>query len=249
MTPSRSEWGGEDFLCGPAVVDPVVQRMSANAEDFGPACQRLSSSVERNEVVVPPVPALHVPRRPAAVGGAIISAVVDPVEAVLCSGPSSHAAEERLKRISPLLAHGDAAPTIVMELRVAAVVAALKHVVPGYVLGGPSVSGGVSMGRGPGGALTAALTPGQAVDAGNGLLPTRASEAHRSGLPGAVGGPQSCLYNRHFSEHTSDLYRLLGLCHHALRNSILKLTYSTTMPSLFQSGAFAKTCGRGQINA
>lgn len=87
---------------------------SRNASPFGPLGNRQSLSVVFNESVVPCVAALLFACRPSHIARLVVPVIVDAIKFVARRWALAHILKERLKRLSPAVAHFYAATAVVL---------------------------------------------------------------------------------------------------------------------------------------
>src|SRR5687768_1412500 len=92
--------GRESFLDIPPSAKPQDDRRAVDAEHFGPLGQRSGLAAKRDDVVVVAVPRLFFCGRPYAVGGAVGTVVVAPLDRVLGGRTNAHVRKEVVEGIA-----------------------------------------------------------------------------------------------------------------------------------------------------
>lgn len=101
---------------------------------FSPFSRCHASSTECEKAIVAFIPSLLFPGRPAAVLWTVVFGVVNAIQRVLRTWPRADVLEERLEGISPALAHGNAAASVLVVGGIIGIVATLDHPRPSCIL-------------------------------------------------------------------------------------------------------------------
>lgn len=124
MTPAYIRCGGEGLFVRPSVTLTLSYQTRGQSSDARPLAHIQTLSAQAQNLRNSPVVNLFKRGRPSAIARLVIAAVVDAIKG--CAfWTRPHVAQERLKRIQPLTAHGYAASAVVVPLRVRFVRASL----------------------------------------------------------------------------------------------------------------------------
>lgn len=118
----------------PAQVEAGGQDVGSHALPLCPLSDGQRLPVPSQEFRQPSVSDLGCPGNPSAIDGLVVAVIVDPVEFVL-GRPSTHVVKEGHNGVSPALADGDSARSVVLVGLAPRVETTLDHHLPYLVLG------------------------------------------------------------------------------------------------------------------
>jgi hypothetical protein len=127
---SPSRRFGQCLLRLPSLLESVADGFGVNAGRISPLCKRHGLAKCRDLAVISAIVVLFLLCCPSAVFRAIVSIVVNAIDAMRFRWPGAHVGIKRIKRFAPLFANLDATAAVVVPVLIGLLLAPVPHAAP-----------------------------------------------------------------------------------------------------------------------